>query len=372
MRTRLICDGKTWEGWKSFSVKHDMESAVHSLTIDTTDREIRGVGAWNVKGGSEIQFYIDEYLIFDGYAHKYDVNISSSNHSIGIEGSSKAIDIVECSHLGPYFWKNTDAKSIVSDVLEPFEIKFQIEGDLGKIGKEGFRAGVNETPFEIIRKLAEKARMTVYTTSKSELLITDGKKTTDGGRLARGDWTQISSSHDMSASFSKIIVKSQQNDRDEATEANFTKKQQSEKSFTNKSETRHRPLVYVGNGESDTQAELAEYVRQRFLGDKISAELTVKSHLNKAGKLWEINQKLSVDEPLLDLSGSALIIAALEFKLDDGGGFETVISLKPPKVFNQDEVSKIETRQAEGAFEEGMRDFFDSDDFLEAQKDEQS
>jgi prophage tail gpP-like protein len=367
----LICDGVSWEGWKSFSVRMSMEQAAHSFTFTTTDREQAGLKKWNVKGGSRIDFLIDDVKVVSGFVRKYNPSISAESHDISIEGESSAIDLVESSHLGPYFWKSVSAQSVIEAVLKPFGVTAKIDSGLTAIPKTGFRVGNNESPFEIVRKIAARDQKTVYTDSAGNLVVTNSAASVDAGEIGRGDYTSASASHDLTNAFSEIHIKSQTNDRDESSKENFTKKQRSKKvvkakvpgggsTVTNSAAARHRPLVYVDSGDAEKQSDRAEYIRSRFAGDVITASVTLKSHLNKKGDTWAINQKLTLNEPLLD-ANLELVVSELEFSLDESSGFNTTLSLKLPSVFNAKAPTARAARLSEdGAFLETMKGLADA------------
>lgn len=340
-RFSLKCDGIEWTQWKSFTVKQSLDQAAHSFSIETTDMGLDKLARWNVKGGSEVEIEIDGNLIFSGYVQKYSVNIGASDHSISIEGASKAIDAVECSHLGPYFWKNTTPEAIIAAVLKPFGFTATFDKPMKRIGKEGFKTEVETPPFEIIKKLAERDGLTVITDLNGNFRLYDGRNADDAGAIARGDYIAISADHDLSQAFSEIIVKGQKNSRDKPSRAEFKSKQQSEVkvknplrigSTKNPQELRYRPIVYVQNGDGDANKAFAEFVKSRFTGDVITASVTVKSHLNPKQKIWQAGQEVWLQEELLSVN-QKLVVADVEFKLSDSG-YETALSLKIPNSYD--------------------------------------
>jgi prophage tail gpP-like protein len=348
----LVCDGIAWTGWLDWSVRQSMDQAAHSFTFSTTDKLQAGLARWNVKGGSRVEFFIDKLKVVEGYVRKYSPSISEDNHSIRIEGDSAAIDLVESSHIGPYFWKSgVAAKTAIDDVLKPFGASVQIDGTLTAFDKAGFRVGANDSPFEIIRQIAERDKKTVYTASDGKLVITDEASATEAGRIARGAYIAVSADHDLTNNYSAVHVKSQSNDREEATKDNFTKKQQYSKVISNPvTGGRYRPLVFVTSGETEKKGELAAYLRSRFAGDVIAATVTVKSHLNPAGALWGVNQKIFLDEPLIDAK-QALVTSEVEFSVSESEGYQTRLTLKLPETYDGSKPSGARLRLADdGAF----------------------
>lgn len=354
----LVCDGIEWTQWKSFSVKQSLDQAAHSFNMETTDMALDKIARWNVKGGSVVDVYIDGNLIFSGYVRKYGVNISAASHSITIEGASKGVDAAECSHLGPYFWKNTSPEAIITAVLNPYGITASFDKPMKAIGREGFKVEVEKPPFEIIKQLAERDGLTVIADTAGNFRLYDGSNAAYAGSIERGDYVEISADHDLSAAFSEIIVKGQQNSREKPTKANFQAKQRHETtvknpmlvgSTRNPIDLRYRPALYVKNDEKDAAKAFAEFVKSRFTGDVITAAVTVKSHLNPRGKIWEAGQEVFLNEELLSVA-QRLVVADVEFSLSDGG-YKTALGLKIPNSYDPlGDPARGELRRLTGEF----------------------
>lgn len=347
MRYTLVCDGVAWTGWQSFSVRQNMENVAHSFTFTTTDRFQEGLDRWNVRGGSKIEFFIDDEMIVSGFVRKYSPSINPERHSITIDGESAAVDIVDSSHLGPYFWKAGSAEQVIADVLKPFGLKLALDKKLKPIPKEGYRVGVNDTPFEIVRKLLERDQMLFFTDRNNNLVATDGRNPSNGGTIRRGDYVEIGADHDLSNSFSEIVVRAQKNERTKGDKKeDFDANQKIEKRLRNSAETRYRPVVFVNSGEPEAQAELAEDIKRRFSGDQITATCGLKTHLNKLGDVWGANQLVFLDEPLI-YARQKLVVSEVEFTLDETSGFRTNLALKLPVAFDTDGASARDVRLGE-------------------------
>lgn len=355
-RPILRANGKDWLGWKSLSIKQSMGQAAHSLSITSSDRFNEGVSRWNVRGGSEIEVLFDNSpeIVFAGYVTKYSASITPSGRSITIEGASKAIDAVECSHIGKLFWPaGTDPAQIFEDVLRPFGIN-SVTNDLplAAIPKEGFRAGANDTAFQIVRKLAEKSGHTVYTNRFNDFIIAKETGAEYAGQLGRGDYTQFQSSHDLSEMFSSITMRAQQNDYDEAegiSKAEWQAKQQVSATRDNPISTRYRPTIFVANGDGNTQEQFADYVNRRFAGEGAVANVTVKDYRSPNGTLWGINQRVWIDEPLADIRAE-MLIQEVEFNLSESG-FETRLTLAPLGTFYPVDLSRRQERSSSAFFD---------------------
>jgi len=354
----LFSDGETWTGFQSVSIRQSMDNAAHSFSLTTTDRGNEGLDRWNIRGGSEVQIYIDETLAFDGFVQRYNPRIDANSHSINIAGASRAIDLVECSHDGKYFWKDVSAESIISEVLEPFHIEYRIDGEMKRIEKTGFRVGVTDSPFAIVRKLAEKNGLTVYTDSNNTLILSNRPSETLFADIKRGQYLALEVNHDLSQSFSEVVVKAQQN----STSKDFKGKQQVERRFQNPVQTRHRPLIVSSNGTDPDQQNLGEYAKRRFAGNVLLATATVKAAFrdsnNADSKLWGINQLVFVDDPVADIRHN-LLISEVEFNLSEGAGFQTNLNMRLPEAYSDRPAKRPQVRRSKGEFGELASAFLD-------------
>lgn len=364
MLIELYCNGQVYQGWTSFSVKQSMEAATGGMSLTSTDAEAVGISTWNVQGGSEVNLRVDGIDLFNGYVTKYEVGIGESEHSISIEAASKAIDAVECSHKGPYFWKSNSkwdidgspitAPKIIEQVLRPFGINSMVFGDMKPIAKDGFRVEVDKSPFDIVKDLAALSGMTVYSDGSGILIISNsGEGRSDAGIIGRGRYASLNVSHDMSVAYSEVIIKAQENDKDgDETKARFNDRQRKELTAVNSAGIRYRPIISVEDGTKEQQETFAEYVRDRLVGDAITVTATVKSLKNPNGSAWQLGQYCYIDEPLVDVRRK-LIVSEAEFSLDDSIGFSVNLTFKPAQVFDNTSASPRETR-LEDAFDQAF------------------
>lgn len=363
----LTCEGISWFGWQSLSIKSSLSQIQHSFEMKTTDIQNLGDKQWNVRGGSEISIYFRNLRIFTGYVQKYDVSLGADSHEISIAGESKAIDLVQCSHVGKYFWKNVSGESIIKEVAKPFGIDVRIDTKLRPIPKEGLRVAVDSTAFDVIKKVAEQNSVLVYTMQSGTVCITDDPSLKQIFELYPGDYTSISMNTDYSTIFSEVILKSQEKTY-KAKE--FKKRQQKEKvkkntnkhhkgkneshkkkakpkittvgTKTNSQELRYRPLVIISTGKEESQEELVKTANRRLNGDGKKVSLTVQTPYTKTGEIWGIGQYVVLKDEIVGIDGS-YIISDVSFSLSDSG-FETQLDLCLPQVFNLKDMTPAEKR----------------------------
>lgn len=346
----LTCEDITWFGWEKLSIKSSLSQIQHSFEIKTTDIRNLGDKLWNVKGGSEISIYFRNIRVFNGYVQKYDVSLSADSHEISIAGESKAIDLVQCSHVGKYFWKNVSGESIIKEVVAPFGLDVTIADKLKPIPKEGLRVAVDSTAFDVIKKVAEQNALLVYTMASGTIRIARDPSLNQVFELLPGDYTSISVNTDYSTIFSKVILKSQENTY---KKGQFKKRQRKEKvkdnsknyatsTVSNTQEIRYRPLTIISNGKDESQSELVQVANRRLNGDGKKVSLNVKSPYTPTGEIWGIGQYVALKDDILGVNGS-YIISDVSFSLSESG-FETQLDLCLPHVFNLKEMTPAQKR----------------------------
>ena len=345
----MVSGGVPWVGFKSVRVNRSMDQVYHILDFETTDRYQEGLSKWNVRGGSDIQVYWESDLIFDGFVRRYLPEIGPSSHSIKLQCDSDAARLTQCSHEGPYFWKNVTAEEVVRSVLAPYEINFDILSPMKPIGADGYRVAVDDSAYNIIHKLAQKNGLTVFTGNDGRLKISDGTNAPIMSPLTTCDYTHFSADHDISRAYSKLIVKSQKNIKIEvpiigdagsgalkSTQKykEFSGVQRFEEVLTNPNQPRYRPLVILHNGKPADVTDFAKYAQLRFSGDSVSAKLTVKSLYDKDGKPWGIEQLVPIFEPAGDLN-ETLIVS--DYDLDISiSGLNLTLTLREPRTYKKD------------------------------------
>lgn len=363
---RLTCEGISWFGWESLSIRSSLSQVQHTFEMKTTDIANLGDQQWNVRGGSEIAIYFRDSLVFQGYVQKYDVALSADSHEISIAGESKAIDLVQCSHIGPYFWKNVSGESIIKEVTKPFGIDISIKMKLRPIPKEGLRVAVDSTAFDVIKKVAEQNSALIYTKQSGEVCISDDPSVGKIFTLLPGDYTSISANTDYSTIFSRVILKSQEKTY---KTKEFKKRQRKEHVKDNKKksrgrkppkintvgtknnvkELRYRPLVIISNGKDESQKDLIQVANRRLNGDGKKISLTVRTPFTPTGEIWAIGQYVALKDEIVGVNGS-YIISDISFSLSDSG-FETQLDLCIPQMFNLKEMSPAQKRaESQGFF----------------------
>ncbi len=315
--------------WQSINIKQSMGTVQHSVDISVTDVFDFQHRRYNHHGGGRIEIFLDKnYKLFDGWVQRYKESATATSRTINVSAESSAVDLVQSSHIGKYFWQNCTAETVINEVVKPFNIKVKINKPLLPISKEGLRVAVDTTAFDILKKVAEQNGLLIFTDTNGVINI-GLPATNQGVLLTTGDYTQISIDHDFTAIFSKLIIKSQQKTHEKKK---FKHQQQKQTVIDNDRLIRYRPKIVISNGEEKQQENLANYANRRINGDGIKVNLTVKSLYDKNGKVWAIGDRVWLREPNMDIDNE-LIISDLTFSISQTSGTNVQMNLKVPQTF---------------------------------------
>ena len=342
----LASGGSRWTQWKSLSVSKTIDSAQHKMSISTTDRIQTGLERWNILGGSEIRLFFDVNLIFEGYVTKYSPSVSETEHAISVECTTRSVDAVESSHDGTLFWKDTSPEEVIREVLSPFGIQTNIMSPMTMIESEGFKVAPNTSAYDVVKRLAERDGLLIYTNTDSSFTISDGAIAFSPAQtIVRGDWCSISSTHDIGKSYSEVRLKTQR----KSYNYDYDERQMTEEVFTSSFQNRHRPLVVVDNTQFENDEKLGRYIERRLNNDSITAQVEMKSFSDKSGRPWEVGGMVRVFEPLIDVT-QTLQISSVNYDLSESGGITTNLTLKTPEGYSTGTASASSIRRSSGAF----------------------
>ena len=338
----LVSEGLDWTRWKSFTLFKSLDLVQHSLSMTTTDRDREGIARWNVNGGSEVNILIDNSKVFDGFVRRFNhIADGEASHEIFISAESRAIDLVEGGHEGPYFWEGS-AEQVVDDVLSPYGFDYTISDALDPLPEEGFRVGVNDSPYDIVRRIAERNGLLIWTDGSQSIRISRGPVSLASTSLGPCDYTAIDTDFDLTNRYSKIIVKWQRNNFEVADDDDV---QSTQVVWEDDGSLRYRPLVIIESGPEQAQRKLAQYVAHRATGNAISVNVTCKSPFDPDGNLWDLGHRVYIENPVLGLDDD-LIVYQIEFAITESQGFEARLGLRPESAYTSIPVERREVRRA--------------------------
>jgi prophage tail gpP-like protein len=258
-----------------------------------------------------------------------------------VRGRGKTADLVDCSarHSTGRFVQ-AGAQAILIQLCEPYGISVEVDptmapdalarliADIVKPLKK-FRLRVGDTPFAAIEKLAKERAFLVFESTRGTLVITraGATPTTIIDRTRGEQWTRET---DESNVFSEYEILGQHWgsntwNGDDARGARGT--------IADDAATRFRPMTIVAE-RSVASADLtarATYERNQRRGLAERVGVTVSGWTYAPGLLWDIGQRVTLDNPFLGVTGEFLVYDVVMRR--DRNGATTALTCAPPEAF---------------------------------------
>ena len=351
---RVDIEGESYQGWVAFNITQSLNNVVHEFTMTTTDTENEGISKFNKFGGSIADVYYNDELVVTGYIQGvsggYSAGTNNAQRTKTIRCNSDAIDLVQCGHKGPYFWRVVPARTIIEDVTRPFGLRVQINAPLEDIPYEGFRVAVDESPYDIIKKIAERNGLLIYSQGDgSRITIDEDIPSNPLTELTTGDYFSINVNQNYDESFSEVLVKFQNNDKALVTAV-------SDKLIENDSSLRYRPITMIASSTEAQTEKLAQYIERRLTGDTVSAVVRLKTPFDKNGNLYRVGQRVWLNDEYEEVD-QELMVDEIIHSLDTSNGFVCTLSLKIPETYGIKSTDIVTARRAIGRFGDVTKSF---------------
>lgn len=365
----LHVGGRVYGGWKSVNVRHGIEQIAGTFDIGLTERWPNQQTEWAIPPGEFCEVRIGAHVVINGYVDSVNVSYDANDHRIQIKGRDRTGDLVDCSAPSQAY-SGLTFKQIADRLCAPFGIKVYDETtstkkltvQQKKIGKTGMppksprvegclpkcACQNGETVFRTLERIARNEAVLLVSDHEGGLLLTRAGR---AGRISvplEFGKNVLSANLDVSHAnlFSEITVKGQASAQDVDDIGKFesvissktTVKRAAGGAKTSSSQiTRYRPLIVVCESQAD-----AARIRQRAEWEVGNREAKSRKYVATVqgwypdpvvDDIWRINSMVRVVDRLSRIDEEWLV-AAITFKLDDGGT-TAEIELTSPKAFDQ-------------------------------------
>ena len=352
----LTTGGQVLSGWQTIRVSRSCEAVPSSFDLTLTERYPGDAGEAQISPGGTCEIRIGADLVLTGYIDQRMLSIAPEQHEVRVVGRSAVQDLVECSADLPRSTVNAGTfLSIAQGLAAPYGIDVHCRSPVGGQTFPAFSVVPQETPYEIIERVARYLRVLVYDdTDGSLLLVPVG----DGGTMASG-FKQGVNVQGGSATFTM-------NERYSAYTPNYlgTADVLDMRNQVNPSapvpgrfpdvidaevptvgiggKARKRNLVVVseqidvgnaGNPSLIVQ-QRAEWEAARRRGRSKALQVVVDSWRDQKGALWRPNAYAPIDMPVLKLSNENWVIGSVTFARDQQQGTTAELILMPKEAFS--------------------------------------
>ncbi len=360
----LKIGGQIYGGWKSVSIRTGIEQIAGSFDLAITERWPNQPTEWAIPPGESCVVLIGDDVVISGYVDSVAVSYDDGSHEIKVTGRDRAGDLVDCSAPSTAF-SGLTFEEICQRLCAPFSVEVFDETTGGKrITTKQKKAGKKGTPPKKIRAISKVPKQAVQNgesvfktleklgRSEGVLLVSDGEGGIVITRAGLGGDCQTmlefgknilraSFEHSHANLFSEITVKGQaaapnagQFDVVHASPKGTVNRKAA--TTSNSGITRYRPLIIVAETQADAARcqKRAEWEAGNREAKARRVSITVQGWREDAnGELWRINKRVRVKCPWMRID-EWLLIAAVSYKLDDGGT-TAELSLVPEKALDQ-------------------------------------
>jgi prophage tail gpP-like protein len=343
----LEVNGKAFSGWEAVRVTRGIERCPSDFDLLVTERNPFDPGTVSIEPGQTCQVKIGGDLVLTGYVDRYTGSITPSQHQVRIQGRSKCEDLVDCS--AGFFadgssrgmsMRESSLVDMANKLASPFKITAKsLTGDNVPIGDTSgnpiqFTIMLDETPYEIIERVAAYASVLAYDDTDGNLLLSRVGSRTAASGFSQGVNVQAAAvGFALDDRYSLYIPRLFNTDDLQNGVSGQVKFQ----SVTDAAVPRFRPLavVTIQNDQGQPLVERrALWERNRRYGRSQPIRVTCDSWRDTSGALWEPNTFAPVDIPALKIVKQNWIISQVSFIRDASRGTVADLVLMPPAAFD--------------------------------------
>jgi prophage tail gpP-like protein len=345
-------DGVAWTGWTRVEVIRRMEQCATTFRLEVT--LARALAALNdrfmtnrqappflpgvacrldLKAAAKTGVATIPMLL--GWIDEVSVEYDAEHHHMSISGRDVTGDLVDSAAVvdGAHEWHGLTLDAIVTRICQPFGIPVRPLVDMGppfprfslQPGEEAWPAIERACRARAVLAIGDGTGGLVLTQagmgSTPTVLFNPALAHTVGVTSTSATWSHADR-------HSLIVVRGQQESLggqdDPAASAG------PEARVSDPAITRWRPRVVLaeGQGSAVTLADRAAWERQVAAGRSRRMRSTVPGWTDAAGRMWNVNRPITVNDPRLALAGEKLLIVGVTLTRDEHGT-RTTLEIAP-------------------------------------------
>jgi len=352
----LNVNNYNYVNWSHMYIKKSMLEIAGEFAFETFDYTEGDFEKWKIKMGAEAKAVIGNTTICDGYIDKIPIKYGEGDFSLQFVGRDKTADLVDCPYTGSNNeFKKQTVVAIIKKLCTPFSIEVTVEDSAKNTVLttiETFKASEGVSVADLIIDLCRDIGVIPISLGDGKLTLT---KATETGK------TNDPIQYNVNASSGSYL----QSDRDRFS--NYTAKgygigtdEKSLSDYINCSFTfndavvsRNRPNIIFMDREADTGRckSRARWEARLRAGLSRLIQYKIPSWTQSNGDIWGINKLVKVEDKLLDVNETLLIIEA-KYLYDTGENendkyqeTSTILTLADKDIFSGEAGDiKIKTR----------------------------
>ena len=334
----VLANGIETRRWLHVQVRASLYSAASNFGLEMTE-DIRGKtlsvlsGGYAFPPGTELEIYAGTDLMTKGYVNVYAPTIDPKNHSVQIEGRSRAQDWIDSSAVHDRGeWLNKTPLEIARDLDEPFGIGVTADVELEPV--ETFHIYQGETVLQALERLLRDQGVTLMSQPDGSVLITNASvagRHKGKGLIEGWNTTKMAARLTDMHRHDEYIVKGQ---RGRGTKDVDLRVKQA---FKDRGMRRFRPKILIHEGDTNPSRadRRAQWEAERRMGFSVRATVIVQGWRDDEVQLWSPRRLVYVESPSLKIFGD-LLIESVDFSQVGTGysrGTQTEIGLVHPAAY---------------------------------------
>lgn len=360
----LKLNGQNFSHWEKVNITSSLNELARSFSLDVTYLMPQKNALHDLfKPSDKVQIFIDDDLILTGYIDKTPINYSATAINVQIVGRSKTADLIDCN---PYpegevieFSKDwvvqapkdgyteftpaavtsrakRDDKlgNVIATLAGAYDIRFKAKNDDELLSKLNAVKDVSLSPektlYDIIASVVICDDLIITDDENGDLVaLKKGAETSDDVLELGVNVLSGKADFDASKLYQTYSCAGHAKGNDETSGRDLQLLARSTDS--NVSRRRYKFLNNVaenGNVKNNAQSE-RDYQHAQFY----KVTYSVVGWRQSTGKLWGVNQLVSVIDKMLGFDKKTMLIQKVTFDLDNSSGMITTLELIPPEGF---------------------------------------
>lgn len=329
MSFELLVDGTRHGGWTRAEVSLGIEQMSAAFSLEYTQRGPVELAARPIMPGQRCELALLGHRVITGWIDEDSADLQKTSSSYSVTGRSLTADLIDCSAIHRSGqWAGRTLAQIAADLVKPFGIPLRLRTSVGA-PFASFALQEGETVFEALDRAARLRGLLLAAEGDGALAILRAGSGQAPAELREGaNIESVQVNRTMHDRFSRIVVKGQSRGDDLDNGAAVAGPSAV---ALDPGVKRYRPLIVLAEEQSVALSARASWEQRVRIARGLSATVTVSGFEAAPGTLWAINTHVRCVAPSVGLD-SDLLIAALQYRLDDAGS-STVLTLVPPDVF---------------------------------------
>lgn len=357
---RIVLNGVSFEGWKSFALLRGVQQIPSILQVTYADAYPDSLRL-QMNYGQTIEAYLGDDKVFTGYITTLSATVAKDEHTISIECKGMSFPALGCIDLRTI----PNSQLFISDIVSMTK---QLVTPLGKGGivvksdttqpmlsAPSVALNYGETSWSVIDRVAKYTGVVVMEDVDGALLITDVGKNKMASGIIDGSYKSGSGRRSIDDRASEYFVTWSNTDYARGYDAaspiagSAQDPELLQMGF-------NTPLFMVGDPAMWSQPiaqKQAIWIAANRYGQGHVLTVTLNSWRDTAGKLWKPNWLVDINCPALKFGQETLVIASVEYSKDKQNGTLCTLTMIPPGGLAPEPISLISGAAAYELYQNG-------------------